>query len=62
MAEAGGQLVRWKKGKKTFEVITNSGSVLKYRDGKESWSNVLMADVIFKNYSKGERASAADLE
>jgi len=56
------QLVRYKAGKVTFEVLTKVGSVLKYRDGKLGWDNVLFVDEIFKNQTKGERANAEDLK
>lgn len=57
-----GQIVRLKKGKQVFEVITNEGSVLKYREGNLGWDKVLVTDVIFKNSSKGDQANETDLE
>lgn len=56
------QLVRYKHGKNTFEVMTNVGSVQKYRDQKLGLDNVLQADVVWTNQSKGERAKGAELK
>eukprot|EP00475_Leptophrys_vorax_P043299 TRINITY_DN828_c0_g1_i5.p1 TRINITY_DN828_c0_g1~~TRINITY_DN828_c0_g1_i5.p1 ORF type:complete len:235 (+),score=75.53 TRINITY_DN828_c0_g1_i5:946-1650(+) len=56
-----GQLVRLKKGKATFEVVTNEGSVLKYREGKLPWNSVLAVDIVFKNFSRGLRASEKEI-
>lgn len=55
-------LVRFKQGKTSFEVMVKPGSVKKYREGKLSIQDVIETDVIFKNQSKGERVNAADLE
>ena len=44
------QLVRMKSGKQTFEVMTNPGSVNKYRKGELGIDQVLYTDVIFKNH------------
>jgi len=55
------QMVRYKSGKYTFEVLTKVGSVLKYRDGKLGWDNVPFADEVFKNFSKAERAKSEEL-
>lgn len=41
------QIVKYKHGKITFEVLTYMGSVLKYRDGKiGNIENVLMSDEV----------------
>mmetsp|Transcript_17460 Transcript_17460/g.27311 ORF Transcript_17460/g.27311 Transcript_17460/m.27311 type:complete len:269 (-) Transcript_17460:315-1121(-) len=55
------QLVRLKQGKQTFEVMTNPGSVPKFRKGEVDIGQVLYTDVIFKNHSKAEKASDAEL-
>lgn len=55
------QIVRYKKGKKVFEVVTNPGSVRKYREGKLKWPSVLVADQVFTNFRKGNVANATDL-
>lgn len=51
-------LVRLKRGKKTFEVLVNEGTVPKYRDGKLKLNDVVVTPTIFINMSKGEKASA----
>jgi ribosome maturation protein SDO1 len=57
------QIVKYKAGKNTFEVLTKTGTVLKFRKGQlGSLDNVLLADEVFKNHNKGERASAAELK
>jgi ribosome maturation protein SDO1 len=56
------QLVRYKHGGHTFEVLTKPGTVLKYRKGLLGWDNVLVSDEVFKTASKAEKASAADLK
>jgi hypothetical protein len=56
------QLVRYKHGKNTFEVMTHVGATQKFRDGKLGLDNVLQADVIWTNQSKGERAKGAELK
>ena len=43
------QLVRMKSGKHTFEVMTNPGSVHKFRKGELSIDQVLYTEMIFKN-------------
>jgi len=55
------QLVRYKKGKKVFEVLTKPGSVRKYRIGKLGWDNVLVSDQIFTNSKKANLAKGTDL-
>lgn len=40
------QVVRYKSGKHTFEVMTKLGSVLKYRAGELGFTNVLEADIV----------------
>jgi ribosome maturation protein SDO1 len=57
-----GQVVRYSKGKTIFQVITNEGTVLKYRDNKIQWQHVLASDVIFKQFAKGLRASDKDIQ
>jgi ribosome maturation protein Sdo1 len=57
-----GQLVRLKKGKTTFEVITNEGSALKFREEKCPWESVMVVDIIFKNFSRGLRASDKEIQ
>jgi len=56
-----GQIVRLKKGKQTFEVITNEGAVLKYRSGDTAWDQVLVTDTIYKNCGKGDQANEEDI-
>eukprot|EP01090_Pellita_catalonica_P016191 TRINITY_DN4575_c0_g1_i1.p1 TRINITY_DN4575_c0_g1~~TRINITY_DN4575_c0_g1_i1.p1 ORF type:complete len:257 (-),score=51.65 TRINITY_DN4575_c0_g1_i1:1019-1789(-) len=57
------QVIRYRDGKNTFEVLTKTGLALKFREGNiGSVANVLYADEIFSNQSKGERANASDLE
>jgi len=56
------QIVRHKVGGSNFEVLTKIGSVLKYRKGNLGWDNVLLADEIFKNASKAEKAKDSDLK
>jgi ribosome maturation protein Sdo1 len=47
------QVVKYKAGKLTFEVLTKPGAVLKYRQKTlGSLDNVLFADDIFKNHNK----------
>jgi ribosome maturation protein Sdo1 len=56
------QVVRYKAGDTgTFEVLTKKGAALQFREGKLGFSNVLFADEIYTNHSKGERAKEADL-
>ena len=55
-------LVRHKVGKTTFELMTHPGSVVKFRKGEGAIEDVVYADVIFKNVSKGERAKAEELK
>lgn len=55
-------LVRLKKGKTTYEVLVEEGKVAKYRDGTiKDLSQVIVADVVWINASKGKRASAEQL-
>ncbi|KAJ8906793.1 hypothetical protein NDN08_003279 [Rhodosorus marinus] len=55
-------LVRYKKGKTNFEIITKEGSVSQYREGTiKNTDDVVVANVIFTNHSKGERASDEQL-
>lgn len=56
-------LVRYKHGRTTFEVPTKEGSVTKYRDGDlKSLDDVVVTDIIFTHYTKGERASGDQLK
>lgn len=55
-------VVRLKKGKQTFEVLVNSGTVEKYRSGNINWDKVPFVDAIFKNSSKGDRYTNSDLK
>lgn len=55
-------LVRLKKGKKTYEVMVEEGMVAKYREGKVTRvDDVVAAPIVFINASKGTRASAEQL-
>lgn len=56
------QLVRYKSGKHHFEVLVKPGTVPKYREGKLGFDNVILSDIIFKKYSKAERAAPSDLK
>ena len=57
----GGQICVYKKGKHKFEVITKKGQVLKFRDGKIGFTDVLMIDQIFTNSVRGDVANESDL-
>jgi ribosome maturation protein SDO1 len=55
-------LVRLKKGKTTFEVLTKDGQVTKYRDKQlKSLDDVLVSDDVWTNVSKGQKASKDQL-
>lgn len=55
-------LVRYKKGKTTFEVLTVDGSVSKYRSSElKSLSDVLVSEGIFTDLKKGKKASKEEL-
>jgi ribosome maturation protein Sdo1 len=56
------QLVRYKSGKIQFEVLVKPGTVPKYREGKLGIDNVLFSDIIFKKYSKAEKATPTELK
>jgi ribosome maturation protein Sdo1 len=56
------QLVRYKDSKNTFEVVTNPGSVRKFREGAIQWEKVLLTDTVFSNYKKGNIAKTGDLK
>lgn len=60
-ASSSQQIVRHKVDKHQFEVCCHPGAVMKWRKGEGSWNDVLMTEIIFKQFSKGERANAADL-
>lgn len=55
-------VVRLKKGKKQFEILVNHGTVEKYREGKLGWNKVAYVDQVYKNSSKGDRATTSDLK
>ncbi len=55
------QLVRYRKGGHSFEIITKPGSVRLYRDNKLPWNKVLVIDAIFTNSKKGNVAKSSDL-
>lgn len=55
-------LVRYKKGKKRFELACYKNKLLEYRSGTETdLDNVLQIPTIFLNASKGETAPNAEL-
>src|ERR1700761_946121 len=55
-------LVRYKKGKKRFELACYKNKLLEYRSGTETdLDNVLQVPTIFLNASKGETAPNAEL-
>jgi ribosome maturation protein SDO1 len=56
------QVVKYKKGKNSFEIITKPGSVKLFLAGKLGWDKVLAADAIFTNYSKANLARNSDLK
>jgi len=56
------QVVRYKQGKKTFEIGCKVGTVLKNRKGELGFDNVLASEEIWKNVSKGERANSEELK
>eukprot|EP01088_Endostelium_zonatum_P001654 TRINITY_DN11997_c0_g1_i1.p1 TRINITY_DN11997_c0_g1~~TRINITY_DN11997_c0_g1_i1.p1 ORF type:complete len:290 (+),score=78.44 TRINITY_DN11997_c0_g1_i1:71-871(+) len=56
-AKSGFQVVRYKDGKSTFEIMCKNGTALKFREGDlKSVNDVLFSDEIFSDQSKGERA------
>lgn len=56
------QVVKYKSGKNTFEILCKMGTAQKYREGKLGISNVLVSDDVFLgHYQKGERPSPSDL-
>jgi rRNA metabolism SBDS family protein len=56
------QLVRYKKGKHSFEIMTKPGSVRLFLSGKLGWDKVLSAEAIFTNAKKGNIAREQDLQ
>lgn len=56
------QLVKYKKGKISFEIVTKPGSVKLFLNNKLGWDKVLAADAIFTNYKKGNVAKMSDLK
>lgn len=55
-------VVRLIKNKKTFEVLTNHGTVKLFREGKMSISKVTASDEVYKNSSKGDRYTHDELK
>lgn len=55
------QLVRYKQGKFSFEIMTKPGTVRLFLEGKLGWDKVLSADAIFTNAKKGNIAKSSDL-
>jgi len=53
-------VVRLKKGKRTFEVLTHHGKVATWRDGKTDFSEVLFVDRVLDH--KGEQYTAEELK
>jgi len=57
------QVVRFKSGKLTLEVLTKPGAVTKYRKGQLGLDNVLVSEEIFKQpYNKGEKPKENELK
>jgi len=56
------QLVRYKKGKFSFEVVTKPGTVRLFLLGKLGWEKVLSVDAIFTNFKKANLAKSSDLK
>lgn len=55
-------LVRLKKGKTTFEVLTRDGAVTKYREGAiRNLDDVVVSEEVWTNISKGQKASKEQL-
>jgi rRNA metabolism SBDS family protein len=55
-------LVRLKKGKKTFEILTNDGAVTKYREKKLKFDQVIASgDDVFLDVGKAKKASRDEL-
>jgi ribosome maturation protein Sdo1 len=44
------QVVRYKAGKITFELLTKPGNALKFKEGKVVWDNVTFSDEVSANY------------
>eukprot|EP01095_Lingulamoeba_sp_RSL-Kostka_P010206 TRINITY_DN3635_c1_g1_i1.p1 TRINITY_DN3635_c1_g1~~TRINITY_DN3635_c1_g1_i1.p1 ORF type:complete len:260 (+),score=83.05 TRINITY_DN3635_c1_g1_i1:75-854(+) len=62
MSQRNYQLVRYKVNRNNFEVMVNPGAVMKYRKKTiTDIQEVIYSDVIYKNQSKAEQASEADL-
>ena len=55
-------IVRFKKGGNTLEVLTKPGTMKPYREGKMKIDQVLVAEEIFSNASKVQKAKNADLK
>ena len=59
---SGYQVVKYKFGKNTFEILCKMGTAQKYKEGKLGINNVLVSDDVFLgHYQKGERPSPSDL-
>ena len=56
------QLVRYKKGKVSFEIITKPGTVRLFLANKLGWDKVLATDAVFTNYKKANLAKSSDLK
>jgi len=63
MSKGSFQVVKYKDGKSSFELMTKPGTALKWREGKMvNLSDVLFSEEIYSDQSKGDRANEADLE
>lgn len=56
-----GQIVRLKKGKRVFEVLTNEGSADEYRLDKLTLDQTVITPMVFKSCTKGDRYNSQDL-
>ena len=54
--------VKLKKNNVTLEVLTKPGTMKPYRDGKLKQDNVLVAEEIFSNASKFEKAKTSEIK
>ena len=55
------QVIKMKKGKSTYEVLTHPGTIDGYRAGTSSVEDTLAVEAVYKNSSKGETLSLAEL-
>ena len=53
---------RFKKGGTTLEVLAKPGTMKPYREGKMKMDQVLVAEEIFSNASKFQKAKSSDLK